>query len=231
MPGDFSNFRTFEIDRHVPAPRPVRRAAAIDPTIRLLLGAAAWHRLAAPVRRRFAVKPLPGRAFVWAGTMEVVHLSRVGRAFAGLLRFCGMPLAPWIGRDVPATITLTSVGTAAGTHATQWARRYDFARASVIVSSRKTLDAKLKLLELTRGGLGMRLSVAELSGALCFASQRFFWRIGRLTVPIPLLLTPGRLTVDHEELGGGTFRFSLAMRHPLCGLTVFQTGVFRAVEE
>jgi hypothetical protein len=227
VPGEFSPFRNFEIDRHVPAPRPVRRAAAIDPTIRLLLGAAAWHRLAGPVRRRFAVKPLPGQAFVWAGTMEVVHLSRIGRAFAGLLRLCGMPLAPWTGRDVPVTITLT----AAGAVATQWARRYDFARASVVVASRKTLDAKFKLLELTRGGLGMRLSVAEVSGALCFASERFFWRVGRLALPIPLLLTPGRLTVDHEELGGGNFRFSLAMRHPLCGLTVFQTGVFRAVEE
>src|SRR5437868_341050 len=105
MPGDFSRFRPVEIDRHVPAPLPARRAAAIDPTIRLLLGAAAWHRLAAPVRRRFAVKPLPGQALVWAGTMEVVHLSRLGRAFAALLRLCGMPLAPWTGRDVPVTIT------------------------------------------------------------------------------------------------------------------------------
>lgn len=227
MPGDFSPFRNFEIDRQALLPARARPAAAIDPTIRLLLGAAAWHRLAAPVRRRFAVKPLPGHAFVWAGTMEVVHLSRLGRAFAGVLRLLGMPLAPWTGGDVPVTITLT----AAGTHATQWARRYDFARASVVVSSRKTLDAKLKLLELTRGGLGMQLSVAEVSGALCFASERFFWRVGRLALPIPLLFTPGRLTVDHEELGCGTFRFSLAMRHPLCGLTVFQTGVFRAVEE
>jgi hypothetical protein len=156
-----------------------------------------------------------------------VHLSRLGRAFAGLLRLCGMPLAPWTGRDVPVTITLT----AAGPHATQWTRRYDFARKQVVVGSRKTLDAGLKLLELTRGGLGMRLSVAELAGALCFASERFFWRLGRIAVPIPLLLTPGRLTVDHEELGGGTFRFSLAMRHPLFGLTVFQTGVFRAMED
>lgn len=211
---------------------PPRRAAAIDPTIRLLLGSAAWYRLAGAVRSRFAVKPLPGRAFVWAGTMEVVHLSRIGRAFAAALRLCGIPLAPWTGRDVPVTITLT----AAGGNATQWARRYDFARGAVVVASRKTLDAERKLLELTRGGLGMRLSVAEVSGALCFASERFFWRPKfwggwPLTVPIPLLLTPGRLTVDHEELGGGNFRFSLAMRHPLCGLTVFQTGVFRAMEE
>jgi hypothetical protein len=212
--------------RREAAPQP-RRAAAIDPTIRLLLGSAAWYRLKGPVRSRFAVKPLPGRAFVWAGTMEVVHLSRVGHVFASLLRLFGMPLAPWTGRDVPVAITLT----AAGPQATQWARRYEFARAPVVVASRKTLDTALKLIELTRGGLGMRLSVAEVSGALCFASERFFWRVGRLTLPIPLLLTPGRLTVDHEELGGGTFRFSLAMRHPLLGLTVFQTGVFRAVEE
>jgi len=225
LPVDFSLFRNIESDRRPPAR--ARRAAAIDPTIRLLLGSAAWYRLAGPVRSRFAVKPLPGHAFVWAGTMEVVHLSRIGRAFATALRLFGMPLAPWTGSGVPVAITLT----AAGPNATQWARRYDFARRAVVVASRKTLDAELKLLELTRGGLGMRLSVAEVGGALRFASERFFWRVGRLTVPIPLLLTPGRLTVDHEELGGGSFRFSLAMRHPLCGLTVFQTGVFRAVEE
>lgn len=230
MPVDFPLFRNTENSRR-PAAR-ARRAAAIDPTIRLLLGSAAWHRLAGPVRGRFAVKPLPGRAFVWSGTMEVVHLSRLGRVFATLLRLFGMPLAPWTGRDVPVAITLSP----AGSNATEWARRYAFAHRTAVVSSRKTLDAELKLIELTRGGLGMRLSVAEVNGALRFASERFFWRPafwrgGGLAVPIPLPLTPGRLRVDHEELGGGNFRFSLAMRHPLLGLTVFQTGVFRAMEE
>lgn len=224
MHADRSPLGTIDAPRRAPTGR---RASAIDPTIRLLLGSAAWYRLAGAVRCRFAAKPLPGREFVWAGTMEVVHLSRIGRAFACLLRLLGMPIAPWTGRDVPVAITLT----AAGPNATQWARRYEFARAPVVVASRKTLDARRRLLELTRGGLGMRLSVAEASGALCFASERFFWRCGPLAVRIPLLLTPGRLTVDHEELGGGAFRFSLAMRHPLFGLTVFQTGVFRAVVE
>jgi len=225
LPIGFAQFRNIETNRQDRPPP--RRAATIDPTIRLLLGSAAWYRLAGPVRSRFAVKPPPGRAFVWAGTMEVVHLSRIGRLFATALRLFGMPLAPWTGRDVPVAITLT----AAGATATHWARRYDFVHRSVVVASRKTLDAALGMLELTRGGLGMRLSVAEVCGALCFASERFFWRLGAISVPIPLLLTPGRLTVDHEELGGGTFRFSLAMRHPLLGLTVFQTGVFRALED
>ena len=195
-------------------------ARARDPDFRGLMGEAAWARLPAAVQARFAAGA-HAETCVYAGRMSV-RASWLGALFAHACRLIGTPLAPWVGEDVPVDVI---VGAAPAGGVT-WARSYRFeGRAPVVVSSRK-LMSPTGLLEVVRGGLGMRLVASEEAGALVFRSWGYVLQIGAWILPLPALLTPGAAWVEHRDLGGGAFRFSLRFVHPLAGETIFQSGVF-----
>jgi hypothetical protein len=83
-----------------------------------------------------------------------------------------------------------------------------------------------RLLECCAGGWTMLLDVSADQGSLVFRSRRFFWRMGGVSIALPMWLTPGVAEVRHTDLGGGRFRFTLTFDHPWAGRTVFQDGVF-----
>lgn len=199
--------------------RNIKRAAA--PDFRALLGEAAWARLPDTVQARFAAGA-HATPCVYAGRMSV-RASPLGWLFAQACRLIGTPLAPWTGEDIPVEVSVSLAARGGIT----WARLYRFpGHAPASVSSRKLMSPRGDLLEVVRGGLGMRLAVAEEDGALVFRSLGYIVRVGSWTIPLPALLTPGQAWVEHRDLGGGAFRFSLRFVHPLAGETMFQTGVF-----
>jgi len=203
-------------------------AGALAPTppnaldFRRLLGREAWNQLPAAVRHRFGAHAA-GVTTVYDGRM-VVEASPFGWLVAQVCRLIGTPLAPWTGTDVPTSVDV-HLDPRGGL---VWARTYRFAgRAPILVSSTKLMDADGTLLEVVRGGLGMALSVTVEDGALHFRSRHYFAGVGAWRIGIPDLLTPGRAHVVHRDLGGGTFRFTLAFDHPWFGRTLYQDGVFR----
>jgi hypothetical protein len=112
--------------------------------------------------------------------------------------------------------------------AIHWDRAYAYpGRPTLTIASRKEAAPDGRLLEITRGGLGMRLAVSIEAGALFFRSTAYFWRVADLDLPIPLMLTPGRACVVHRDLGGGRFHFGLSFVHPLAGETFHNAGDFR----
>ena len=198
---------------------------ARDPDFRGLLGEAAWARLPAAVQARFAAGAHAAPC-VYAGRMSA-RASWLGALFAHACRLIGTPLAPWVGEDVPVGVTVS----AAPAGGVTWARSYRFeGRGPVAVSSRKLMSRTGGLLEVVRGGLGMRLVVSEEAGALVFRSRGYVLQIGAWILPLPGLLTPGQAWVEHRDLGGGDFRFSLRFVHHLAGETIFQSGVFHDPE-
>jgi len=201
--------------------RPPRRIA--DASFRELLGELAWRRLAPAVRERFAWKPAPGAAIRYVGMMNVVRASAAGWLMAQACRLLGTPLAPYRGSDVPVTVTLRLDGDG---HGIVWERLYRFAgRAPVRCASvKKATDEGL--IECVGAGIGMWLKLSEHKGELHFRSTGYFWRRGRRRVRLPRWLTPGELHVVHADLGGGWFRFRIAVRHRLLGETLFQDGIF-----
>ena len=86
-------------------------------------------------------------------------------------------------------------------------------------------------MEVVVGGLGMYLGLSERGGAICFESRGYFWQVFGQRLPLPNLLSPGRTLVSHAEAGGGFFRFTLEIIHPVFGETVFQTGLFSEMSE
>ena len=209
-----------EMMRAAPGFHPPGRVA--DESFRSLLGELAWRRLPSAVRERFAWKPAPGTEVRYAGTMLVVRSSAAGWLTAQACRLIGTPLASYRGADVPVTVTLS----ADGDGGVAWDRLYRFpGRAPVSCRSVKKATAD-GLIECVGAGIGMWLKLLEHKGELHFRSTGYFWRRGGLRLRLPHWLTPGELLVVHADLGGGWFRFRIAVNHPLLGETFFQDGIF-----
>jgi hypothetical protein len=185
-----------------------------------LVGAAAWARLPAAVRRRFGADH---RAATYVGRMDL-HCSPVGRLFALLSRLFGSPLSGATATAVPTAVRVFDDGRGGMV----WERSFHAAGEGPphVVRSTKRPGRDGGLVERTDGGLGMALAVFEHDGALVFESRRFTLKLGRLRLPVPALLTPGTCRVTHTDLGDGLFRFDLEMVHPLWGRTFLQSGVF-----
>lgn len=201
---------------------------AADPVFRNLLGESAWRRLDPDVRGRFAVKPAPGEMFVFTGVMAVVRRSRIGWLLAQISRLIGTPLAFQQGRNVPTEVRVSGEE---GGDGIMWERLYGFGgRKPIAVRSTKRADPPAGLLECAGHGFAMRLRLFENGGALHFVSTGYCIDIGRLRMPIPDFLTPGRAHVIHGDEGDGWFRFTMSFRHRWFGETFFQEGLFRQAE-
>ena len=190
-----------------------------------LLGEAAWQRLPATVRGRFAVDRVGEVTYV--GRMETVAATTPGRALAALGRLVGEPLATRVGNEVPAHVRVYHEPGGG----TVWERAYHFpGHPTRLVRSAKRLDEDGALLECLGAGLHMRLAVAESDGVLEFRSTGYFWRLLGVRIPLPRRWLPGETVVTHRDDGGGRFRFTLTIHHPLFGRIVHQDGAFREQE-
>jgi len=197
--------------------QPIGHAAPLD--LAALLGPAAWQRLPAAVRHRFAAGHT---AATYVGTLDLQR-SRIGRLFAALSALLGSPLCATQAAAVPASVHVQADGHGGVT----WTRRLALpGRGAMQIRSTKACGEDGQLFERTDGGLGMALAVFELEGSLVFESRRYQWMLGRWRLPVPALFTPGTCRVSHQDLGQGRFRFTLEMRHALWGRTFHQTGVF-----
>ena len=66
--------------------------------------------------------------------------------------------------------------------------------------------------------------------SLCFESTGYFLRFLSFTMPVPSILTPGKLFAEHRDEGGGKFRYIMAFNHPIWGETFYQDGIFELIE-
>ena len=190
-----------------------------------LVGPAGWHRLPPAVQRRFAAAHADT---AYCGALDL-HCSALGRCFAAFSAVFGGPLTPLRNAGVAAEVRVYGNGRGG----VVWERRlHATSSAGVrVVRSTKELGSGGGLVERTDGGLAMALDVFEEDGALVFESRRYFLALGGLRLPIPRWLTPGTCRVEHRDLGGGRFRFSLSMVHPWWGRTFHQSGVFADPKE
>jgi hypothetical protein len=202
---------------------PPRQAPTpLQPDFRRLVGEAAWSALPLQVRVRFDAAS-HHQARRYPGAMDV-RMNWLGWLFARACRLIGTPLVPWPAVGVPVTVSVRPLPGGA----ILWERTCAYpGRPSLTIASRKEAAPDGSLREITRGGLGMRLAVTVEAGALTFRSTAYFWRLGPVSLPIPLWLTPGRACVIHRDLGGGRFHFGLSFVHPLAGETFVNAGDFR----
>lgn len=195
--------------------------------LQFVLGQAAWVRLPAAVRARFAEPPL---AVDYVGEFDVVRASRLGRLVALVWQLLGTPVVPRTGLRIPAIIHVgpTRSGVA-------WNREYRWPKSHpCLVRSTKIIDSLGNLVERLPARLCMPLKVYEQHGVLHFMSRGYYFDFGkrrdggRIRVPLPALLSPGMTHVEHRDEPHGWFRFTMTVTHPLFGEMFYQTGRFRA---
>ena len=136
----------------------------------------------------------------------------------------------------PAIVTVTGLPAPQGSdreHGDQfWTRVY--ARPGTgfpqIIRSLKRFSGRTGLEERVCGGWGvnfaMALAVRAERRKLTFVSAGYLVQTGRLRLALPGWMTPGTLSVTHEDLGRGWFAFELRLVHPLAGELLYQRSVF-----
>ncbi len=190
-----------------------------------LVGEAAWGRLPRAVQRRFDRLLAPGESALYVGEVASTVLSPVGRAWAQLARALGAPLPLRALAHSAAAVVVTAD---VRKHTQLWTRIYhESGHLPQVVRSMKSFTGPTGLEERVGGGIGMALAVSVEARALVFRSAEYFWRCGRVRVPLPAWLTPGRIEVVHREERAGRFSFTLSVVHPWFGRIVHQVAFFR----
>lgn len=203
--------------------------------LRGVLGSAAWHRLPAAVRERFAEHT---GNITYAGAFEIVRANWIGRAFAWVGMLFGTPVAPRTGNHIEARVRVRP-----NARGVDWIREYCWEDGTRdLVRSTKVIAADGSLVEKMPARLCMPLDVHEAGGVLHFLSRGYYFdlKFGAnalgapgwgVHLPLPAFFSPGVTHVEHIDLGHGWFRFTLAVVHPLFGEIFFQTGRFCATDE
>ncbi|WP_170464980.1 DUF4166 domain-containing protein [Ruegeria arenilitoris] len=204
-------------------------ASCRDDRFKTLLGATAWARLPKAIQRRFSKRLLGDASLAYQGRVTQMRMNPVGRALAFALRALGAPL-PFdrtsVGRSAVVTVTED-----AATGGQYWIRQYGRAAGfPQMVGSSKRFAGPTGLEEYIGFGIGISLRLKSTSTGLYFISDRYFMKLGQRRISLPRWVCPGGLVAGHEELGGGQFRFTLELAHPLFGELIWQDAVFHDAE-
>ncbi len=205
----------------------VRCRSANPPTLAGLLGPAAWARLHPQVRARIAAQADGRRMQVYRGAVQI-RVTAMGWLFAQLARLVGAGFAPTRSRG----LTLTArVGHSAELGGVVWERTYHRAGRQVMaVRSCKIRQPDGRLEEHMDRGMILLLDVHERASGLLFRSTGYVQRLWRWRVPVPAVLTPGRLDLTHHQQPDGRFRVVLSLHHPWFGEIFRQDGSFEEIE-
>lgn len=210
-------------------PHPTRDERAADDLgdlrFRQLLSDAAWHALPEAVRARFSKRLRGGATVVYTGRVTAMRRSPMGTVLAHALRLVGAPLPLAMDTDVPSVISVTEDVATGGQN---WTRMYANRTAfPQIIHSAKRFAGPTGLEEYVGRGISMALEVGVEDGALAFRDAGYHLTVLGRRIALPRILHPGRLVVRHEDRGGGTFRFSLTLTHPIFGELLHQAGLYR----
>lgn len=196
-----------------------------DRRYRDLMGERAWNALRPAVRRRFAKRLAFGQSVVYAGQITETRMNLAGYLLVQAARLIGspFPLEPKAHGEA-AVVALTADCGREGQH---WTRLYAWRRGfPQIVHSSKRFSGPTGLEEYVGYGVGVALTLHEKDGGLHFCSAGYFLTAFGWRLKLSDWLTPGRLVIGHDDLGGGRFTFTLELTHPWLGELLHQVSQF-----
>ena len=190
-----------------------------------LLGVRAWQQLPFAIRKRFSKRLEAGQTATYTGTIDQVTISKGGWLLAQALRVIGAPLPLHDETGIAAVVTVTEDGKTGGQI---WSRLYASRNYfPQIIQSSKRFSGPTGLEEYIGYGITMALKAQTTATAIIFESAGYYVQIGKWRLALPNFMTPGQVTVTHEEVTSDIFRFSLQLVHPVFGPLIKQSGVFQ----
>lgn len=188
-----------------------------SPSYASLLGPS-WGQLPMRTRTRFGVE----REMVcYHGRVVVSDCTLLGRLYRQLARLVGSPL-PFDDTIGPATVVVMATGRGSSS----WTRIYRRNGRAQAIRSVKRFAGPTELEEYLGLGLCMALRLRVDNASLLFESAGYSLAVGKVRIPVPSWLTPGRLLVRSTELAAPCFRFCLTLTHPRFGEVLRQEAVF-----
>ncbi len=210
--------------------RPSAPVELMDLRFRALLHAEDWAHLPQAVRDRFSKRVGPGDMVIYRGSVTEIRANLAGRTLAQVLRAIGGPL-PLVFQPGPAVVTVTEDRVGRGQVWTRCYMRSDGFPQTLHSAKRFTGPTGLE--EHLGFGIAMALRVTAMTKGLRFTSDHYLWRLGPVRLRLPRWMEPGRLRIEHRDLGPvpgaggrGRFAFSLDLHHPLFGRLIHQVAEF-----
>jgi hypothetical protein len=189
-----------------------------------LIGAQEWKQLPYAIQKRFSKRLEAGQTATYAGTIDRIKMNKGGRFLAQFLRIIGAPLPLRNETGIAAVVTVTEDGKTGGQI---WSRLYaSRSHFPQIIQSSKRFSGPTGLEEYIGFAIAMALTARATDMAIIFESAGYCLKLGTWRLAIPNFMTPGQVTVTHEEVTADTFRFTLKLVHPFFGTLVEQSGVF-----
>ncbi len=201
-----------------------RESDAIDIRFRALLDRDDWNALPDAVQQRFSKLLTGDRQAIYEGRTTDLRMNRAGWFLAQFLRLVGAPLPVACATNAPSLVCVSEDTARDGQ---VWSRIYGRdSRFPQVIHSIKSFSGPTGLEEYIGFGVSIALKISVKECALVFSSDAYHLHIFSRRIRMPQLFSPGQLTVTHKDEGGGEFRFSLSLNHPLLGELVFQSGLY-----
>ena len=190
-----------------------------------------WKDLCPDIQRRFEKNPDIGKPLIYRGTLRELTASFWGKILAKIAKpLIGGALIPHTDYNFPVDIQVYCKED--GNHVYKH-RIYKLNNRKPIefVSHMEQHEDGKRLREYVGAGLGMFLVASAKDGDLHFRSDGYFWEIGKLRIPLPDILSPGKTKLSHNNTGGDKFSIRIDIDHIIFGKMFTQEGVFEELHE
>lgn len=187
-----------------------------------------WQKLHPLVRRHYGIAPGSTSRVVMEGQMREVHYSRRAAPLIHAARLFGA-LVSERATAIPVTVINSTNPDDPAMH---WHRtfRYPDGRERTF-ESRMVYAGGNEIIEYVRFGLGIRMAMSVMEGALLFESRGFHWGSPHIGLPIHDLLLLGRSRIVERAISDQQFEIEFDTRHPLYGKSFGYNGTFRIAGE
>lgn len=188
-----------------------------------------WHQLHPLVKRHYGIAPGTKSRVVIEGEMREVHFSRRAAPLIHTARLFGALVAERAS-SIPVQVINTTRHDDPAMH---WHRTFHYPDGRVrTFQSRMVHAGGNEIIEYVRFGLGIRMAMSVVDGALLFESRGFHWGNNPAAgLPIPDLLLLGRSRIVERAVTDEQFEIEFDTRHPLYGRSFGYNGTFRIVGE
>ena len=197
----------------------------IDPVLKQALGSN-WSSLVPVIQAHYGLTPFTDEHVRLKGNMDRVFHSRVVSPLIPVAALAGA-MVPYQGHNIPVEVVNYSLP---GKPAYFWHRTFYFPdKKPFVFQSSMVCTGVGELTESVRFGPGLRLGVSVRNGGLVEEERGYVWRIGRLSVPIPVHVLLGRSYVEEMPISEFEYEMRWVVTHTLFGETFAYSGRFSLI--